>query len=201
MHIDIHYLPSLEFFTLALNFNQIEFEVMENFPKQTFRNRTYLLGANGIEMLTIPVVHVSGQKIRTKDVKIDYSQDWIRRHIGAISSAYGKAPYFEHFEPFILKMFAKKNKFLVDLNIDTFEFALKILDHPMEIKLTNEFNNHSGLTYWNQIAVKKDWQKREIYVLNAYRQCFGDEFIPNLSILDLLMNHGRDSKNILRTKV
>ncbi len=201
MHIDIQYLPSLEYFTLILNFNNLEFEVMENFPKQTYRNRAYILGANGVEMLTVPVLHTSGQKILTKDVKIDYSQDWIRKHDGAICASYGKAPYFEYFEPYIIEMFAKKYKFLVDLNIDFIHFALKILDHSMELSLTQEFEDHFNLSHWNQVDVKKDWQDREIYQSKSYRQCFGTEFVPNLSILDLLMNYGRESKNILRTNV
>jgi hypothetical protein len=47
MHIEIQYLPCLEYVSLLIHSNHVEFEVMENFPKQTFRNRTFLLGANG----------------------------------------------------------------------------------------------------------------------------------------------------------
>ena len=115
MHIEIQYLPCLEYVSLLIQSNHVEFEVMENFPKQTFRNRTYLLGANGMECLTVPTLHVSGQKALTKDIRIDYFQDWQRRHMGAIRAGYGKAPFFEYFEPYISDIFAKKNKFLVDL--------------------------------------------------------------------------------------
>ena len=197
MHIEIQYLPCLEYVNLLIQSNHVEFEVMENFPKQTFRNRTYLLGANGIECLTVPTLHVSGQKVLSKDIKIDYFQDWQRRHIGAIQAGYGKSPFFEHFEPYITNIFAKKNKFLVDLNIDFIQLFMKILNVELCYTFTDQFCPPNDLSYWNQINAKQDWQLRTNFKSIPYRQCFGDSFVPNLSILDLLMNHGKESRNIL----
>jgi hypothetical protein len=57
MHIEIHYLPSIEYMALIYAASEVQFEVYENFPKQTFRNRTRILGANGVETLTIPIKH------------------------------------------------------------------------------------------------------------------------------------------------
>jgi len=197
MHIEIQYLPCLEYVNLLMQSNHVEFEVMENFPKQTFRNRTHLLGANGVECLTVPTSHVSGLKILTKDIKIDYFQDWQRRHMGAIRAGYGKAPFFEHFEPYITDIFAKKNKFLVDLNIDFIQLIMKILSVEFSFTFTDQFCLTNQLSYWNQINAKQDWQISTNFNSIPYRQCFGNSFVPNLSILDLLMNHGKESRNIL----
>jgi hypothetical protein len=197
MHIEIHYLPCLEYVSLLIHSNHVDFEVMENFSKQTFRNRTYLLGANGLECLTVPILHVSGQKVLTKDIKIDYFQDWRRRHMGAIRSGYGKAPFFEYFEPYITDIFAKKNKFLVDLNIDFIQLIMKILNVEFNYTFTEDFCSNSDVSGWNQINAKQDWSLRTNFKSIPYRQCFGDSFVPNLSTLDLLMNHGKESRNIL----
>jgi hypothetical protein len=197
MHIEIQYLPCLEYIKLLIHSNQVEFEMMEHFPKQTFRNRTYLLGANGLECLTVPTLHISGQKELTKDIQIDYFQDWQRRHMGAIRAGYGKAPFFEYFEPYIADIFAKKNKFLVDLNIDFIQLIMKILNVEFKYSFTKQFCLHEGASYWNHVNAKQDWQLRTNYKSIPYRQCFGDTFIPNLSILDLLLNHGKESRNIL----
>lgn len=198
MHIEIHYLPSLEYMTILLQNPSILFEVEENFPKQTYRNRCLILGANGVERLSIPVVHLSGEKTKTRDTKIDYSQNWIKQHQGAIRAAYGNAPYYEYFEPYLSQIFAKKRFFLVDLNIDLLSFVYRILDVPLVYKNTNEFGVFEGLSEYDQISAKKDWQERSIYQNRSYRQCFGQEFVPNLSILDLLMNHGKESLNFLK---
>jgi hypothetical protein len=198
MHIDIQYLPSLEYCALIFNEQQIEFEVYESFPKQTYRNRTYILGANGVELLSIPVVHNSNGKQITKDIEIDYSQDWIRKHKGAIQAAYGKAPYFEHVEPFIDQIFAKKSKFLVDLNIQFLNTISRFLQKKPEFILTDSFIDRTESSFWNVIDSKKDYSLRNIYVPVSYRQCFGTDFVANLSVLDLIMNHGIESREILQ---
>ena len=198
MHIEIHYLPSLEYMTILLQNPSLLFEVEENFPKQTYRNRCLILGANGVERLSVPVIHLSGEKNKTKDTKIDYSQNWVKQHQGAIQAAYGNAPYYEYFEPYLSQIFAKKRFFLVDLNIDLLSFVYRILEVPLVYEKTQEFGVYEGLSEYDQISAKKDWQERSIYPDRAYRQCFGHEFVPNLSILDLLMNHGKESLIFLR---
>lgn len=197
MHIEIHYLPSIEYMALAYANSAVQFEVFEHFPKQTFRNRTRILGANGVETLTIPVKHSSGIKQLTKDVQIDYGQDWMRRHKGAIQAAYGNAPFYEHFDPFIQQIFAKKSKYLVDLNIHYFNFLTKVLGKALPYSLTEVFADQEIDSKWNQIQTKQSWESRPYYQVNAYRQCFGDSFEPNLSVLDLVMNHGNESYDIL----
>ena len=177
--------------------SEVQFEVFENFPKQTFRNRTRILGANGIETLTVPILHASGGKQLTKDVQIDYGQDWIRRHKGAIQAAYGNAPFYEHFEPFIQQIFAKKTKYLVDLNIHYFMFLTKVLGKTIPHSLTDTFALDVVDSKWNQIQAKESWEERSNYKVTPYRQCFGDHFEPNLSVLDLVMNHGNESYDIL----
>ena len=201
MHIDIQYLPSLEYCALVFAEPHIQFEVFENFPKQTYRNRSYILGANGIELLSIPIVQSSEGKQFTKDVQIDYSQDWVRRHKGAIQAAYGKSPFFEHVEPFIDQIFAKKSKFLVDLNIQFLNTIARFLQKKPQFSFTESFIESDENSYWNVIDSKKEFTNRDIYVPVAYRQCFGTEFVPNLSVLDLIMNYGIESREILQNSL
>lgn len=197
MHIELHYLPSIEYMSLLYSSEKIEFELEEHYIKQSYRNRTMILGANGIENLTVPIVNISGIKQKMKDVQIDYSQDWIRRHQGGINAAYGKSPYFEHFEPLISSVFAKKNKFLVDLNIDFLNLINKISGRKMNYTFSMEFNESRNDSFYNQMSPKNSWKERKIYSEIPYRQVFGTEFVPNLSVLDLFMNHGRDMNTIL----
>ncbi len=197
MHIETHYLPSLEYMSLLLQHPTLLFEVEENFPKQTYRNRCLILGANGVERLTVPVIHTSGHKTKTKDIKIDYSQNWVKQHQGAFQAAYGNAPYFEYFKPYLDQIFAKKRFFLVDLNIELLSFVYRILDVPLVYEKTLEFGVKYETSEYDQISAKKDWTTRSFYQNRSYRQSFGTEFVPNLSILDLLMNHGKESLTFL----
>ncbi|MCZ2474121.1 WbqC family protein [Aquirufa ecclesiirivi] len=197
MRIEIHYLPSIEYFTLLLSQDQVQFEVYEHFLKQTYRNRALILGANGIETLTVPIQHIHAAKMLMKDVRIDYGQNWLRIHQGAIQAAYGKAPYFEYFEPYIRSIFAKKLNFLVDLNIEFIELFSRILGRKMNYSLSESFEIEDKDVFWNHIQAKQDWRDRNVYKELVYPQCFGNVFQPNLSMLDLLMNQGRDANLIL----
>jgi hypothetical protein len=198
MHIETHYLPSLEYMSVLLQNPTLIFEVEENFPKQTYRNRCLILGANGVERLTVPVIHTSGVKTKTKDIQIDYSQNWVKQHQGAIQAAYGNAPYYEYFEPYLSQIFAKKRFFLVDLNIDLLSFVYRILDTSLVYDKALEFGVYDGVSLHDELSAKKDWRERTFYHNRVYRQCFGKEFVPNLSIIDLLMNHGKESLIFLK---
>ena len=70
------------------------------------------------------------------------------------------------------------------------------------VVLSNCFPNiygvYDGDSEYDQVSAKKDWTTRSFYQNKSYRQCFGAEFVPNLSILDLLMNHGKESLTFLK---
>ena len=71
MDILIHpnYFPNIDQFTQIIKANNILFEVSDNYQKQTFRNRTYIYGANGKLGLFIPVIHTHKKRELFKDVK------------------------------------------------------------------------------------------------------------------------------------
>lgn len=79
MDLIIHpnYLPSTSHFLLMVNSKKLVFEINDHYLKQTFRNRTYIYGANGKLLLSIPVIHSQKNRKLLKDVKISYDQDWL----------------------------------------------------------------------------------------------------------------------------
>ena len=58
MDILIHpsYFPSISHFIAMIQADKITFEMEDNFQKQTNRNRMYIYGANGTQLLNIPIV-------------------------------------------------------------------------------------------------------------------------------------------------
>jgi hypothetical protein len=198
--IEPHYLGSIEYYTLIQQFDKIIFEINDHFVKQTYRNRCVFLGSNGTLTLSIPVKF--GNRTKFKDVKIDYSQKWLTDHKKAFESAYGKAAYFDFFGEMFLEVWNKKHPFLLDLNMEMMSLCLKLLQIDRQIDYTEEFEKTPDILvedYRNVVLAKESFENREIYNPQNYFQVFGADFVPNLSLVDLLMNCGLESREILKS--
>ena len=197
MTIDLQYLPSLEYFCAILKNDEIIIEAHEYFEKQSYRNRCRIQTTNKIDTLSVPVQN-GNKKVLIKDLKIDYSQDWIRRHWGAIHSAYGKSPFFEFYSEYFKNLLDKKPDFLFDLNFEILTICLKLLRLEKKIIFTENYQKNVDIDYRGLIHPKRNHELNQLYQPLAYRQNFGNEFEPNLSILDLLFCQGNQSFSVLK---
>ena len=182
--------PIIQYVVLA-NAESIDFEMEDNFQKQTYRNRYVIYGANGEQTLTVPIMHrLKGAKLKTKDIKIDYSTDWCKLHIRSLQSAYRSSPFYEFYEDDILLLFYKKHKYLIDLNLDSFDRINECLQVNFNYKKTNEYQQ--GIDKDQDYRFLANAKSKQHFILPEYTQVFDDKhgFIPNLSILDLIFNEG-----------
>jgi hypothetical protein len=200
MTIDLQYLPSLEYFCVIIKHDEIKIEAHEYFEKQSYRNRCIIQTTNKIDSLTVPVQN-GNKKVLIRDLKIDYSQDWTRRHWGAIHSAYGKSPFFEYYAEYFKNILEKKPDFLFDLNLNFLTICLKLLRLEKNIIFTENYEKTVENDWRGQIHPKRHFETNKVYQPLAYRQNFGNEFEPNLSILDLLFCQGNQAMNILKGSI
>ncbi|HEY8401033.1 MAG TPA: WbqC family protein [Cytophagaceae bacterium] len=205
--VELHHLPSVPYFVEVVKTDRLCIEVWENYQKQTCRNRCYILTANKVQMLSVPVKN-TGSKVLVRDIKIDYSQKWLPVHWRAIQSAYGKAPYFEYFSGYFKEILDKKHSFLFDLNIELLSLCLKLLSISREVTYTSGYGEVSGKADTTVIDQRNNILnygensnnlKEDSHV--SYFQLFGSKFVPNLSIVDLLFNEGPEAKKILLDSV
>ena len=199
------YFASIIQYAALVNENKILFEVEDSYQKQTYRNRCYIYGANGRQLLTVPVIHSKNQRnYKTKDIRIDYSSDWQKLHIRSLQSAYRSSPFYEFYEDDVLVVFDKKHNYLLDLNLDVFRVVKECLELGISYRKTIEYQDSifQEEDYRYLVNPKND-QK---YDLKKYTQVFDDKhgYISNLSILDLLFNEGpnalqylEDNQNLL----
>ncbi len=207
--IELHYLPCLDYFKTILEADkegkEIILEANENFNKQSYRNRAYILGANGKLALTIPVQKGSQKTIIT-DVKIDYKTDWNRKHWQSIKSAYGKSPFFIHYADFLEDIYENPPQLLWEFNYKILTICQKLLRIQIPINKTQHFEKETDnktIDKRNNISPKKP----AIFSHKEYYQTFGNKFENtthtttnfqnNLSILDLLFNEGTNAKTLL----
>lgn len=189
------YMPPISWFAAYLQADDVLIEQWEHFPKQTYRNRADILGANGKLSLIIPIQH-NGKK-HLKDIEISYTEDWQKNHWRSIKSAYQSSPYFEFYEDQLERIFHKEENSLLALNISSIEIFMKILKQEKAYDLNKEyFKNPDQQDFRDKFSSKQPskWQMDEYY------QVFSDKlgFIKDLSILDLVCNKGPESYTYLK---
>ena len=185
------YLGSVEWYRRFLaNPLDVQIEVMESFPKQTYRNRcTITLPCNelkveslklkGKEQLTLSVpVKRADSKQLTRDVEISYQQRWQHQHWIALMSAYKSTPYFDYYADFFRPFYEKETKFLVDFNEGLHETIIRLMA------------NDVAIGNWQLVIGKNrtsDWLGLDL------EPCFGD----GQSILDMLFEYGPETPMVL----
>ncbi|MBX3164633.1 MAG: WbqC family protein [Bacteroidetes bacterium] len=197
------YLPNLHYFFYVLHSDTIFIEQFEHYQKQSFRNRTQILSANGILDLVIPVEKKATKEL-TKDISISYTEKWQTKHWRAITSAYKNSPYFDFFEDELKYFYENEFEFLCDFNLQQLNLLLKILKQKKEIQFTSTYEKtpNNILDLRNIIHPKIDFRNDERVsniLQKNYYQTFENKFsfIPNLSVLDLVFNTGLEAVSYL----
>jgi len=192
------YIPNIATFTV-LTQNEICWEVMDNFQKQTYRNRAYICTDRGKLMLNIPIQHVGKNQGRQlyRDVKVENEYKWQRQHWRALQTAYRTSPYFEFYEDEIAQLYTQEYNYLMDYNLKSIEIICACLQIDMPKLKTEKFDfEPAALDMRDLVKAKKKIQFEQ----PEYVQVFGDRhgFIKNVSILDLLFNEGTNALSYLK---
>ena len=199
------YWPNLHYFFYVLNASIINIEQFDNYSKQSYRNRTQILSANGILNLSIPIKKNKSEKA-VNSIEISYKEDWQKNHWRAITSAYKNSPYFDFFEEDLKVFYSNKYNLLIDYNTDQLKFIVKVLKQKKNIQLTKQYeSNPESVIDLRTIIHPKQSYLSDKLVANkldqSYYQTFENKisFTPNLSILDLLFNKGLHTIDYLKS--
>lgn len=199
------YWPNLHYFFYVLNASIIHIEQFDNYSKQSYRNRTQILSANGVLNLSIPIKKNKSEKV-VNAIEISYKEDWQKNHWRAITSAYKNSPYFDFFEEDLRVFYSNKYNLLIDYNTDQLKFIVKVLKQKKNIQLTKQYeSNPDSVIDLRTIIHPKQSYLSDKLVANkldqSYYQTFENKisFTPNLSILDLLFNKGLQTIDYLKS--
>ena len=168
------YLGSVEWYRQFLaNPSAVQIEVMESFPKQTYRNRCTITTPDGPLTLSVPVKRADSKQL-TRDVEISYQQRWQHQHWIALVSAYKRTPYFDYYADFFRPFYEKETKFLVDFNEKIHEVIVRLMANQAKGEEAKRLLGKNRTT---------DWQGLDL------EPCFGN----GQSILDLLFEYGPET--------
>tara|TARA_R100001443_G_scaffold67656_3_gene76465 strand:+ start:1391 stop:2122 length:732 start_codon:yes stop_codon:yes gene_type:complete len=220
-----NYIPWLGFFDKVMNSDiYVVFDDVQYPRGKDFANRNQIKTNNGKLWLTIPIKDKSSLKL-WKDIQY-IDNGWKAKHLKNIESFYKKSDYFETYYPKLENIFSKNNDSLMELNVDLIKFVLeefamgsgqpkivyssdiktdktgleKILHILSELNATHYIsgsgegsNRYIDEEKFTDNNIKLVWQE---YTHPEYKQLHG-EFIPYLSILDLLFNEGKKGARIV----
>ena len=196
--LNSQYFPNLEFFVLIKNYSKILVNIDGLYKKRTFRNRCVILDSNGKVNLSVPVI-TSATSRKLRDIRIDNSENWSKIHLRSLQTSYGKSPFFSYYKDYIFDCLKMRHNFLIDLNHDLLTLICKFLDLKKKIRYVDEkrLNSCDFDDYRNIVNPKSLYSSRKIFDPYQYTHVFGKDFVPNLSIIDLLFSEGPRSIEVI----
>lgn len=220
-----NYIPWLGFFhKMASSDVFVLFDDAQLPRGKSFCSRTKIKTDKGEIWLTVPIKG-KGELKEIKEIKIVLENNWQRKHWKSINMAYSKSSCFNKYEEHFQNIYNKNWKSLLELNFGLITLIKFIMGIKTKLVLSSDITNclhKSGLekilgivkslngdTYLTgkgkgtQRYINKDDFERNGIKLRyqnfqhpIYTQLYG-EFIPNLSVIDLIFNCGDRSLNIL----
>lgn len=207
------YFPRLPYAALLLHADR--FVLADTFPfsRQGGHNRARVRTSQGAQWVTVPRRH-AGRPLALRDVALA-AEDWPRRHLAALRSAYGMAPFYEHVAPGLARLLARPYGSLADLACATVEWTAEWLRAPIDVvrasalpgrpdRLADALRLSGGgplLTLPESAETDRAQVEGPVRVLSfregERRQAFSG-FVAGLSVLDLVFNYGPASADVLR---
>lgn len=229
MNVAIHqpqYLPWLPYF---LKIEESDLFILLDtvaFQKNGLQNRNQIKTAQGAHWLTVPIRQHLGQEIR--NVQIDNSTDWRRKHWQTIQQCYRKTPVFNEYARDLEALYAREWDALSELNIELISMMLRwmnirtpimrssqmnatgaasdlVLNLCMEVGATQYLSGAGGKNYlepesFEKVGVEIIYQQAALP--ETYPQLFPNAgFINHLAALDIVLNCGEAWRSYLPGEV
>ena len=211
--------PYIGYFHLIGSVDIFVFFDDANFNRKGWINRNRILMNGEPYMFSIPLAKASQNK-RLNEIALSIDTIFTNRYYKQLEYCYGRAPYFDEVFHYIKSVFSFECNSVSEFAIRSIETVFQYLSLDFEYKLSsscipdyrklersdrlisicnelgcNEYVNAAGgrllydASYFNFYGIDlKFVRSKDI----KYRQ-FGNEFVPNLSIIDVLMFNSKET--------
>lgn len=216
------YLPWSGYIALAMSVDQFVYLDSVQFSRRSWQQRNRIKTSNGETLLTVPVVKGPREQ-NICDVEIFKNGDFPLKHIETLLHAYSKSRYFSDYSEMLFSILNEGHKSLAELNIRISNWIFETLDVKVKTLRSSSLNlsgNKDELlsnictsldaehyvspigsssyldnsSYFGEEGIKFSYMN---YSPTEYKQLYGD-FIPSLSVIDLLFNEGKHSLEIIK---
>lgn len=215
------YLPWLGYFDQIAKADVFVFYDDVQYDKNGWRNRNKIKTPQGEMWLSVPVRLKNHLELPINKIEIDNLSNWRKKHLTALEINYSRAAYFKDYEGFFKEVYGRQWPFLADLDIHIVKELSTMLGVKTKFyrsselgitgdktgRLINICKHFSADSYLTGDSAK-DYLDEGLFSSNSikleyhgyrhpvYRQLYGD-FMPSLSIVDLLFNCGKETLKVL----
>ncbi len=216
------YLPWLGYFDQMFKSDAFVIYDDVQYDKNGWRNRNRIKTPQGPQWLTVPVLTKGRNLPINRAVEINNTTSWQKKHLKSIAQNYTKAPFFAQYMGLLEGVLERRWKLLIDLNMTLIHLLMEELGLNTKIYLASDLRipkdgkierlihicrhfqadifleGDAGRDYLDEALFAREGIRIEYhgYRHPVYRQLHGN-FVPYLSVIDLLFNHGKDSLEIL----
>lgn len=215
------YLPWLGYFEQIKRCDVFVIYDTVQYDKGGWRNRNRIKTPSGPLWLTVPVLLKKKNFPIIREVEIDRSEAWAKRHLKTLAQYYSKAPHYAEAIGDLERILLSGHRFLIDLNLDIIawinarlDIATRIVlasdlavDGDRDARIINIVKQLGGQAFYEGAAgrnyIDTEFFRKEgvevvfqDYAHPVYPQLHG-AFVSHLSAIDLLFNCGPDSAAIL----
>ena len=219
------YLPWLGLFAKIEKSDIFVYFDIVSYSKWDWSSRNKIRNQKSWMWLTVPVLTEGKHDQIFTEVKIDNKKRWARKHWTSISMNYSRAPFFSSYENFFRDVYETEWNYLSELDEHITKYLMEslgiktkfvkastslqlegkksslVLDmckkmNASTIIFGGEGKNYAQVEDFESVGIEVIFQEYEHPV---YPQIHG-EFMPNMSIIDLLFNCGPKSLDILSQK-
>jgi chorismate mutase len=218
-----NYIPWKGYFDLIASVDEfIVFDEVQ-YTRRDWRNRNKIKTSQGIQWLTVPV-QVKGKYFQKISQTMIDGLDWRDKHWKTLELNYCKSPYFDSVSEWLKPLYYGHYTYLSELNISMIRKICNYLDFQTNISNSSDFqllDNRSerlahlcqqvGASKYISGPSAKDYIEEEFFLerdieiewidylgYKEYPQLWGEPFVHEVSILDLIFNCGKSSRDYLK---
>jgi len=215
------YLPWLGLFhKIALADLFCYFDIVQ-YQRKDYNNRNKIKTSNGELWLSVPVESKNHLNKNVSKILI-VQGNWVKKHLKSIELNYKKTPFFKDYFPELQSILINESKnSLGYLNLKLLEFFMECLSIDTQIVKASDYSfdgigsdlvldmcvrlgadsyifgeqgkNYADVKAFKEAEIVVEFQN---YIHPVYRQ-MGRDFLPYMSIIDLLFNEGDKSFDML----
>lgn len=219
------YLPWLGYFEMMDRSDVFVLFDDVQYVRKSWHQRNRIKSAAGELVLVVPVKTSGARFQKINEALVDNAQDWKKKHLKSILLNYARAPFFNQYKEDLQRIYTTSYTKLIEVDLAIINFLKMRLGVNTPMVLSSTITARDGrnekiidvcrYVNANELYDAKgaigviDVQQLSDSGLNVmfqeykhpeYSQQHG-KFIPYLSVLDLLLNHGERSLEIIRSGV